>query len=106
MKALISFLKRWFVRTGQLLAGWFLVIAGLIITPMPIPVGLIMVFTGLALLVPTSVTVRRAISRVRYRNRRLNARFRLIKPRLPARARHLIELTDPRHLYRGSRQER
>lgn len=80
---------------ARLVGGWILLVLGLIVTPLPIPVGLIMTLLGLALLVGESPLIRRLICRFRARNPRFCDRLKAIKRRSPGLVRRLIELTDP-----------
>jgi hypothetical protein len=80
---------------ARLVGGWILLVVGLIVTPLPIPVGLIMTLLGLALLVGESLLIRRLICRFRARNPRFCERLKTIRHRSPGLVRRLIELTDP-----------
>ena len=82
-------------RSLNLIAGVLLVIAGIIITPMPIPLGIILIILGLSMLVSTVPAVRHFLRNLRSRHKTMSLRLNHIKPRLPAFARRLIEETDP-----------
>ena len=86
-----SLVGRW-VRLG---AGWFLVVTGAIITPTPVPIGLIMVAIGLGILATESHFVRNGLRRVRRRFPGFCARQRQIRHRVPGFARRVIDETDP-----------
>ncbi len=75
--------------------GWLLVVLGLAITPLPIPVGLIMVLFGLAILTLKSDSLRAFLRARRQRYRRLSAKLTGITPKLPKLLRRAVELTDP-----------
>ena len=54
-------------RTLTLLFGWLLLIVGVILFPLPVPLGAPMIFAGFVVLARTSTTVRRLIGRLRQR---------------------------------------
>lgn len=78
--------------------AWPLLIVGLIVLPMPIPLGVPFIAIALALLVHDSVTVQTWLRRGRQRFPGLDARLRaaLAIRWLPAIARRMVDLTDPR----------
>jgi len=76
-------------------AGSLLVLLGLIITPMPIPLGIILIILGLSMLVSSLPVVRDFLRNLRRRYRVLSGKLNHIKRYLPAFARRLIEDTDP-----------
>ncbi|WP_430462117.1 PGPGW domain-containing protein [Thalassolituus sp. LLYu03] len=82
-------------RSIHSIAGFLLVIAGIIITPMPIPLGIILIILGLSMLASSVPAVRHFLRDTRGRYRVFSARLNHMKPRLPAFARRLIEDTDP-----------
>jgi hypothetical protein len=63
---------------GRLFAGWLLVISGGILTPLPIPVGLLSLSLGLALLAHDS--------------RRMQCWIRGLRQRFPGLSRRLVSL--------------
>lgn len=79
----------------RLAAGWFLVVSGAIITPTPIPIGLIMVAIGLGLLATESAFVRNRLRGVRRRFPAFCARLRDVRHRVPRFAQRVIDETDP-----------
>ena len=82
-------------RSAKIMLGILLVIAGVIVTPLPIPFGLIMIFIGLSLLVTTVPRVREWLRRQRHRYQEFSGQLNAIKGKLPRFARKLIEDTDP-----------
>lgn len=86
------------MRLMALIIGWLMVFAGLIILPLPIPLGLIMIVVGLALLAPHAPPVRRGIRALRRKFPGVNQKLNALKPRLPRFARLMVELTDPGEL--------
>ena len=86
-----TLLGRW-LRLG---AGWFLVVTGAIIAPTPVPIGLIMVAVGLAILATESRFIRNALRQARRRFPAFCAKLREVKHRVPGFARRVIDETDP-----------
>ncbi|MCA6062840.1 PGPGW domain-containing protein [Thalassolituus marinus] len=79
----------------RILAGSLLVIGGIIVTPMPLPLGIIMIIFGTSILVTELPLVRLYVRQLRKRFTSLSARLNRLKPHLPSFARRLIEDTDP-----------
>lgn len=63
--------------------------------PLPVPVGLLMIITGLSLLVPAIPALALNLKRIRRRYPVTSARLRRLSPRLPGFVRRVIEDTDP-----------
>jgi hypothetical protein len=84
-------MKKHFNRT----VGWILVLLGLVIFPLPIPLGLLLIVTGLALLVRDSVTVQEWIRGLRESNPGFDQQLREIRERLPDFLKAAIDATDP-----------
>ena len=82
-------------RLSDLLLGWVLVISGLLITPLPLPVGLLLLVLGLALLIRRSQWVRGRIMRLRGRYPVISARLRRLEPRLYRSLASALRSTDP-----------
>ncbi|MDO6682969.1 MULTISPECIES: PGPGW domain-containing protein [unclassified Oceanobacter] len=82
-------------RSAKILLGIFFIIAGIIVTPLPLPFGLVMIVIGLSLLVSTVPRVREWLRQQRHRYREFSGRLNAIKSKLPGFARKLIEDTDP-----------
>ncbi len=76
-------------------AGVFLVVTGAILTPTPIPFGLIMLTVGLALLAPYAAPVRRAVRAIRRRWPKIDAALRANRDRFPPIIRATIDRTHP-----------
>jgi sulfite exporter TauE/SafE len=82
-------------RSVKMVTGILLLLLGIIITPMPIPLGIILIILGLSMLVGTIPKVRHFLQFIRRRYRAFSHKLNRIKHRLPAFARQLIEDTDP-----------
>ena len=76
-------------------AGVTLVVAGVIITPTPIPFGLIMLTIGLALLAPYVKPVQRAVRVIRRRWPHIDEAMRRNRDRFPPIIRQTIDKTHP-----------
>lgn len=79
----------------KITTGTILVIGGIILTPMPIPLGIISIVIGLSLLVGSVPEIRVWLTQARRRYQEFSNKLNSIKHRLPAIARRLIEDTDP-----------
>ncbi|MFC7048185.1 PGPGW domain-containing protein [Emcibacter nanhaiensis] len=90
-------------RPVKLIIGWILFIAGVIIAPMPIPIGQITALVGLSLLVSESEKVRVWVQKLRRRIPGLCRQLTKAKPHLPGFLKILIERTDPVHLNKNSK---
>ena len=88
-------IHRHLARYLSIIAGSFLVLLGLIITPMPIPLGIILIVQGLSMLVSSLPFMRHWLRDLRRRYHTVSARLKRAKRYLPAFARRLIEDTDP-----------
>lgn len=82
-------------RSVNLLTGILLVLTGLIITPLPIPLGLILVVLGLSVLVTVLPSLRFSLTRLRCRYPAISLKLRRLSPKLPGFARRLLDHTDP-----------
>ncbi len=82
-------------RSFKMVTGILLLLLGVIITPMPIPLGIILIILGLSMLVSTIPRVRTFLQFLRRRYHVFSHKLNSIKHRLPAFARQLIEDTDP-----------
>ena len=76
-------------------AGVFLVITGAILTPTPIPFGLILLTIGLALLAPYMKPVQRAVRAIRRRWPKVDEALRRNRARFPPIIRKTIDKTHP-----------
>ena len=84
---------------GALLAtvpSILLIGGGLILLPLPIPLGAIMILGGVALAVSTSPTARRWVRSFRSGNPRVEAFITRIRPYLPRVFRRPLDLSQPR----------
>jgi len=79
----------------ELLLGWLLVLGGILITPLPLPIGLLMLVLGLVLLAHRSEFVRQRIRALRRRYPELSERLRRLEPRVNARIARTLRETDP-----------
>jgi len=79
----------------SMIAGVILVLAGLIVFPMPIPFGAIMIVAGLVLLMSANATVVRLIRRFRQHHRRTNKAIQAVEDRLPKKWQEVLRRSDP-----------
>ncbi|MBS0472252.1 MAG: hypothetical protein JSR60_14365 [Proteobacteria bacterium] len=89
-----------------LTAGWVLTLAGILITPMPIPIPLIGIFpllAGLAILINHSRTMRRMIQRIRHRVRWLSYMIEHGAHRLPKKIGRILHRSHPAPIARHER---
>ena len=82
-------------RSVTLVGGVLLIVAGLLVLPLPVPVGLLMIILGVSLLVPAIPALARFLKRIRHRYPITSQRLNLISPKLPGFVRRVIEETDP-----------
>ncbi len=75
--------------------GVFLVITGAILTPTPIPFGLIMLTIGLALLAPYMKPVQKLVRAIRRKWPNVDVSLRRHRDRFPAVIRSTIDKTHP-----------
>lgn len=80
---------------GRLFAGWLLLIGGGILTPLPIPVGLLMMALGLALMARDSRRVRYWLRTLRERYPRFSDGLTRKAGRMPRWLARVIRRTDP-----------
>ena len=76
-------------------SGSILVLAGLIVLPMPIPFGLIMLTIGFALLAPYIPVIRRLVRKMRAKWPDLNESMLRHRDRFPPVIRKTIDQTHP-----------
>ncbi len=72
-----------------------LLVAGLIVFPFPIPLGLPMMVVGLALLISSSDSTAELMTRIRRRYPRFDIGLRRAEPKIPGIFRGPIRKTDP-----------
>ena len=77
------------------ITGTTLVIAGLIVLPLPIPLGLIMLTIGFALLAPYIPAVQRLIRHMRTRWPNLDETLKRYRHRFPPVIKRTIDKTHP-----------
>lgn len=82
-------------RSARLAIGGLLVVAGLIMMPMPIPLGLLFILLGLSLLISVLPALRLRILALRQRFPKWSRSLQRQKRYLPAALRHLLDDTDP-----------
>jgi hypothetical protein len=75
--------------------GVFLVVIGVILTPTPIPFGLLLLTIGLALLAPYVRPVQRAVRGIRRRWPNIDEALRRNRDRFPKIIRQTIDKTHP-----------
>jgi hypothetical protein len=86
--------------------GWTLIVAGLVIMPLPLPIPLLgfgPVLIGSAILSAHSKSFRRGLARLRYRFAWLSRRFEHFTERGPHAIRHMVRRTRPMVLMRHAR---
>lgn len=77
------------------LMAWLLIGLGIIVTPLPIPFGIIMIVCGLSLLVSTSPAAREKVRWLRARHRGFSSALHKAQRYLPGFAKRLILATEP-----------
>jgi len=77
------------------ITGSVLVLFGLVLFPMPIPVGLVMIAVGLLLLAPYFRPVQIMVRSLRRRSDKVNSALLKIKEKCPPVIRSAIEKTAP-----------
>ncbi|NRA29339.1 MAG: hypothetical protein HRU11_03680 [Parvularculaceae bacterium] len=77
------------------ITGSVLVLFGLVLFPMPIPVGLVMIAVGLLLLAPYFKPVQIVVRSLRRRSDKVDSALLKIKPKCPRVIRKAIEKTAP-----------
>ena len=75
--------------------GSILVVAGLLVLPLPIPFGLIMLVIGLALLAPYMVPIQRLVRWIRVKNDKVNEYLLKWRERFPPVIQKTIDKTHP-----------
>lgn len=78
------------------ITGSVLVLFGMIVLPMPIPLGLIMIAFGLALLAPYFVPVQRFVRSLRRKHPKFDDTMRKFKHKCPPVIKTAIEKTCPK----------
>lgn len=84
-----------FGRVAKIILGVVIVIAGIILTPLPIPFGILLILVGLSILVSAIPAMRSWLVAMRKRYSETSHKLNNIKPHMPRFLRRLIEDTDP-----------
>lgn len=82
-------------RGVTLVSGVLLILMGLVILPLPIPVGLLMIILGVSLIVPAIPALGRFLTRMRRRYPVTSHKLNRISTKLPGFIRRVIRDTDP-----------
>lgn len=85
--------------------GGFLILAGIALSPLPIPVpiGAITILGGCAILVSYCKPFRRLIQNLRHRSHRFSRSFEFASKRAPAKVKRMVHQTRPAPLHRHAR---
>ncbi len=83
------------IRLATAVLAVFLIISGMIIFPMPIPVGAAMMVVGLVLLISVSARVARCARLFRRRHPGANKIIQKVEDKLPDSLRNTLRRTDP-----------
>lgn len=75
--------------------GWLTVLVGLLIIPLPIPLGLLLIIVGLSILTFQSQYLRGRIRQLRRRYGHFSMNVKRLTPRLPKLLRQAVEMTEP-----------
>lgn len=87
--------RRPLIRVINGVAGSVILVAGIIIAPTPIPIGVVLIAIGLFMLSVESRRVRRLVRWLRGRAGAVDRALRRAEPRLPRSLAHMLHLTDP-----------
>lgn len=82
-------------RTAYVGGGLTLIMAGIALTPTPIPIGAVLVVIGLAVAARGSRTVGKGVKWMRRQVPPLSRGLNRLKPRLPRPFRRFVENSDP-----------
>jgi len=83
------------IKTLTVIAALILIVVGLIVLPMPIPLGAVMIVSGLVLLVSASGTVATRLKLFRRRHVSANKFIQKVEDNLPGSWRRILKKTDP-----------
>lgn len=78
-----------------ILAAVCLIIVGLVVFPMPIPLGALMIVVGIVLLLSASVTAVNVVRRFRRRHPKADRVMREAEDRLPKSWKRILKRSDP-----------
>lgn len=82
--------------SAKITAGLLLVILGILITPLPLPLGLLTMLVGLSILVSALPGLRHRLRQLRSRYAKTSHKLNQLKEHFPQFAQRLIEETDPK----------
>ncbi|MGF1622331.1 MAG: PGPGW domain-containing protein [Rhodomicrobiaceae bacterium] len=82
-------------RFALLILAIVLIVAGLIVLPLPIPFGAIMIVTGLGILISTSESAAEWVRRRRMKSARLDSWLAAAEMRLPGKLGEILRRTAP-----------
>jgi len=83
------------MKSLSIMAALGLIIVGLIVLPMPIPLGAIMIVVGVVLLLSVSVTAVHLVRGFRTKHPRADRVVREVEDRLPETWRRILRQSDP-----------
>ncbi len=83
------------IKAVSIVAGVALILIGLVVFPMPIPLGAIMMVCGLALLVSASARASNFLKSFRRRHRGANQVIQTVEDRLPQSWKKALRRSDP-----------
>ena len=83
------------IKAITIAAGAALILVGLIVFPMPIPLGAIMIACGLVLVLSSSATASRLLKSFRRRHRGANQVIETVEQRLPEKWKKVLRRSDP-----------
>lgn len=83
------------IKIFSIVAGVVLVLLGLVVFPMPIPLGAIMIVCGLVLLESASATVAHCLRTFRRRHPSANQMIQTVEDRLPESWKKAFRRSDP-----------
>lgn len=83
------------IKMFSIVAGVVLVLVGLVVFPMPIPLGAIMIVCGLVLLVSASATAAHCLKTLRPRHQGANQMIQTVEDRLPESWKKAFRRSDP-----------
>ena len=83
------------IKAITIAAGTALMLAGLVVFPMPIPLGAIMIACGLVLVLSSSTVASSLLKSFRQRHRGANQVIEAVEERLPERWKKVLRRSDP-----------
>jgi hypothetical protein len=79
----------------RIVGGWLLVGSGLVLLPLPVPVGWLFVVAGVTMLAHDNRRLSAWLRRLRRRNPGFSHRLQRLEPHTPGLMRRLLKRTDP-----------